>query len=77
MRLEDENRARKFFTEISRRAIRPTPTDEYIAFAAWITRDAPMIGYSYGGFGGQGFFGWSESDDEEDNWPGQEGFNMA
>jgi len=69
MRMPPEDMARKFFTEISRRTIRPAPVDEYSAFARWISRAPPRIGYSYGGLG-QGFFGWSDSDEadsEEDS----------
>ncbi|KAF8311764.1 hypothetical protein DL93DRAFT_2082968 [Clavulina sp. PMI_390] len=59
--------SRKFFTEVGRRAIRPTPMDEYTAFGRWVMRGAPRIGESYGGMG-QGFFGWTddeEADEEE------------
>lgn len=65
MRLPMTDMTRKFFTEVSRRAIRPTPIDEYTAFGRWILRKAPRIGYSYGGLG-QGFFGWTDSDEDEE-----------
>jgi len=32
---------RRFFSEVSRRAIRPTPNDEFMAFAGWVGRAAP------------------------------------
>ena len=64
MRMPPEDMTRKFFTEVSRRTIRPTPVDEYSAFAGWISRAPPRIGYSYGGLG-QGFFGWSDSDEDD------------
>ena len=32
---------RRFYSEVSRRAIRPTPNDEFIAFARWVGRAAP------------------------------------
>lgn len=73
-----EDLTRKFFTEVSRRAIRPTPTDEFTSFARWITRIPPPIGYSYGGFGGQGFFGWTDSEGEdEDPWGSTPAFNLT
>lgn len=64
---------RKFFTEVSRRAIRPTPTDEYVAFGRWITRTPPWIGYSCGGLG-QGFFGWTDSEYEDEDEEESDGF---
>lgn len=73
MRLPMIDMTRKFFTEVSRRAIRPTPTDEYTAFGLWITRGTPRIGYSYGGLG-QGFFGWTDSDDGEEDDEESDGF---
>lgn len=35
--------------------------DEYTAFGRWLIRKAPKIRYSYGGLG-QGFWGWTDSD---------------
>ncbi|KAF8287611.1 hypothetical protein DL93DRAFT_2092212 [Clavulina sp. PMI_390] len=68
-RLQMDDTQRKFLTEVARRAIRPSPTDEYEAFGVWVMRGAPRIGYSYGGEG-QGFFGWTsdEDDDDIDEW---------
>jgi hypothetical protein len=44
--------------QLSRRALRRKPEDEYEDFAAWIQRDPGRIaGYEYGGLG-QGF--WPE-----------------
>jgi hypothetical protein len=41
LRAEETEVVRRFFSEISRRAIRPTPNDEFMAFAGWIGRAAP------------------------------------
>ncbi|KAF8311766.1 hypothetical protein DL93DRAFT_2168872 [Clavulina sp. PMI_390] len=68
VRLPSPDINRKFFTEVGRRAIRPTPTDEYAGFGRWVLRGAPRIGYSYGGLG-QGFFGWTDDEGlEEDGY---------
>ncbi|KAF8287609.1 hypothetical protein DL93DRAFT_2174350 [Clavulina sp. PMI_390] len=68
-----EDVTRKFYTEVGRRAIRPTPTDEYEAFGRWVLRGAPRIRYSYGG-PGQGFFGWTDDEDlDEHNQDNDEG----
>ncbi|KAF9506763.1 hypothetical protein BS47DRAFT_380967 [Hydnum rufescens UP504] len=39
--------ARRFFSEISRRAIRATPNDEFMAFASWVGRAAPNKNKGY------------------------------
>lgn len=64
--LPTSDMTRKFFTEVSRRAIRPTPKDEYAAFGLWVTRGAPRLMNPHGGLG-EGFFGWTDSEDEEES----------
>jgi hypothetical protein len=53
----------RFYTEISRRAIRPTPTDEFGSFTRWVLRSPVPIGYSCAV--GQGFWGWGDDDYDE------------
>lgn len=66
---EDNDRLRLLITQLSRRAIRRAPADEYISFARWVARKPYHIGYSsYGGMG-QGFWGSEEEWEREyDEW---------
>jgi hypothetical protein len=62
---EKKDQIRRFYTEISRRAIRPSPKDEIVSFGRWVIRRPTRIGYSYGGMG-QGFWGWGDDGYDED-----------
>jgi hypothetical protein len=58
MRSSPEEKTMLLRRQLSRRALRRKPEDEYEDFAAWIERYPGRIaGYNYGGMG-QGF--WSE-----------------
>ncbi|KAF9516903.1 hypothetical protein BS47DRAFT_1359908 [Hydnum rufescens UP504] len=56
----DIDTTHRFYTEISRRATRPTPTDEFGSFTRWVLRSPVPIGYSCAV--GQGFWGWGDDD---------------
>jgi hypothetical protein len=60
LKAEDSDTARRFYTEVSRRAIRPTPTDEIMSFVRWLARAPFAVGYSYSVE--QGFWGWGNDD---------------
>jgi hypothetical protein len=40
-KVEETQIVRRFFSEVSRRAIRPTPNDEFVAFSGWVGRAPP------------------------------------
>ncbi|KAG8809114.1 hypothetical protein FRC17_003608 [Serendipita sp. 399] len=62
---EDDDRYRRFQRQLSRRAIRAKPEDEFKDFASWISRKPGGIsGYNYGAMG-QGFWYEVAGEDED------------
>ncbi|KAF8319264.1 hypothetical protein DL93DRAFT_2164482 [Clavulina sp. PMI_390] len=62
---EVNDRTRLLITQLSKRAIRSKPEDEFASFARWVTTPPLKIGFSYGSWYDTGMY---DSDDDEQEW---------
>ena len=66
-RAEETEVVRRFFSEVSRRAIRSSPNDEFMAFASWVGRAAPTKHKEHQlDLDGEGAWNW-DTDEEADD----------